>query len=184
MAERKADPKAARRYARVTFESALEQDALSAVHDDLKKLVEGFAQVPKFMIFLDNPALSLADKMAVVQEVVNGKVHPIVSRLMSLVVEHSRMASFELMVRFFESAYNAHEHRAQVELITASPLSEEAINRISQTLQSKLGFREVTIKPIIDPALLGGAIIRMEDQIIDGSFSGRLKALRSQLTKA
>jgi len=184
MAERKVDTKVARRYARVTFESALEQNALESVHQDLLKLVEGFAQVPKFMIFLDNPALSLADKMAVVQEVVNGKVHPIVSRLMGLLVEHSRMASFELMVKFFESAYNAHEHRAHVELVTASPLSEEAIHRISQTLQSKLGFREVAVKPIVDPSLLGGAIIRMEDQIIDGSFSGRLKALRSQLTKA
>jgi F-type H+-transporting ATPase subunit delta len=184
MAERKVDTKVARRYARVTFEAALEQNALEPVHQDLTKLVEGFAQVPQLMIFLDNPALSLADKTAVVQEVVNNKVHPIVSRLMGLLVDHSRMASFELMVKFFESAYNEHENRAHVELITASHLSGDAIQRISQTLQSKLGFREVTIKPVVDPSLLGGAVIRMEDQIIDGSFSGRLRALRSQLTKA
>jgi F-type H+-transporting ATPase subunit delta len=184
MAERKADSKVAKRYARVAFESALEQQALEFVRNDLNTALDTFKDVPNFMVFLDNPAVSLSQKTGIVEDLFAGKVHPIVSKLLALLVEHSRMASFSLLVQDFEAAYHQHEQTATAELITASPLSEQSLDRVRQALKAKFNFHQVVLTPVVDPNLLGGAIIRMNDRVIDGSYAGRLEELRKQLTRA
>jgi F-type H+-transporting ATPase subunit delta len=184
MAERKANSKVAGRYARVAFESALEQNALEAVRSDLLMLLDALGQVPDFMVFLDNPAVSLANKMALIQDLLASQVHPIAAKLLSLLVENSRMASFNLLVQFFETACNQHDNTATAQLITASPLPEESLERVRQALAAQFGFHRVILTPTVDPRLLGGAIVRLEDRVIDGSYNGRLGELRKQLTRA
>ena len=74
----------------------------------------------------------------------------------------------------------AAENRADVEVISAVPLSDEQQRAFAQAMQRRLG-RDVVIHPRVDATLLGGAVIRAGDLVIDGSVKGRLAKLAASL---
>jgi len=72
---------------------------------------------------------------------------------------------------------------AQAEVVSAIELEEELRNRIRKTLETTFGFSRVDIQNRVDPGLLGGVIIKLQDQVIDGSYIGRLEEMRKQFSK-
>ena len=73
------------------------------------------------------------------------------------------------------------EGSIDAEVISASETSEEQLTKIAVALKARIG-KEVRLTSKIDPTLIGGAIIRAGDMVIDGSLSGRLKKLSTTLT--
>jgi F-type H+-transporting ATPase subunit delta len=63
----------------------------------------------------------------------------------------------------------------------AQPLDDEQRNRLQTVLSEKLG-RQVALQVLVDPTVLGGAQVRVGDEVIEGTVAGRLAAARQQLT--
>ena len=93
------------------------------------------------------------------------------------------MSSFSLLVKDFLLACNKRNNTGEADVVTAVELDDELIERIRHTLQSRFDFNRVEITHHVDPGLLGGMIVRLNDQVIDGSYVGRLEQLRKQVAK-
>ena len=74
------------------------------------------------------------------------------------------------------------EGTIEAELISALDVSEEQKVRVARSLSERLG-REVTLQVVQDPSLIGGAILRAGDMVIDASVKGRLQKLAADLTR-
>ena len=82
----------------------------------------------------------------------------------------------------FDQLKQAVESSIAVHVTSAYPLSDNETQTLSESMQAKLN-RSITLTSEADPSLLGGAIIRADDLVIDGSVRGRLNKLAGTLTQ-
>ena len=183
MSTRLENNKVAARYAKALFETTLEANDVEAVAKDLTSINELFQSVAELSVFLENPAIPVDEKLAFVKSQFAQSVNPRVTRLMNILLENKRVAVFPQLVTQFNEYRNRHENSTHAEVITAIELEQELRTRIQKTLESQLGFNRVELSNRVDPGLLGGAIIKIQDKVIDGSYVGRLEELRKQISK-
>ena len=183
MSTRLENNKVAARYAKALFESTSASGEVDKVASDLAVAHELFQQVPSLQRFLENPAVSMDEKQRFLDEQFGKTVGPWVLRLLKLLVENQRVAIFSQLVKQFNACQLQQANAAQAEVVSAIELEEELRNRIRKTLETTFGFSRVDIQNRVDPGLLGGVIIKLQDQVIDGSYIGRLEEMRKQFSK-
>ncbi len=181
MSSRLENTKVAARYAKALFESVQQTGEVDRVHEDLRTVSDLLLQVPELAAFLENPGVPQADKQQFIDEQFGPKVTVWVHRLLKLLVDNHRAGVILALVNQFGEFRNQAENSTSAEVITAVELEEELRNRIQKTLESTMGFSRVDLLNRVDPGLLGGAIIKIQDRVIDGSYVGRLEALRKQV---
>jgi len=183
MSDRLGNSKVASRYAKALFEGTLSAGQTNAVLRDLSEVNTVFNTVPVLVGFLENPGVPLAEKMTLMDQQFAKSVNPWVARLLKLLVENNRIAIFPHLVQQFEALINKQENTTQAEVVSAIELEDELRTRIRKTLESTFGFNRVDIQNRVDPGLLGGVIVKIQDRVIDGSYVGRLEELRKQISK-
>lgn len=100
--------------------------------------------------------------------------------LLRLLAENDRLSALSDIASRFESLKAAADNSIRVTLVTAIAADEDVAKRIATALEAKLG-RKVELEQEIDEEILGGAIIRAEDMVIDGSVRTRLQKLAEAL---
>lgn len=127
-----------------------------------------------------HPVVAAADKQAMARQIFGGKVHPLVLNVASLMFDKKRGNIFPEMQKAFRDRFNATRRRATVKVTSALPLDEASAQSLRQLLASRLE-KEITMETEVDPGLMGGMILQIEDQVIDNSLKGRLESLRHSL---
>ncbi len=169
----------ARPYAQALFELAVERDALS-VWDDRIKLLAAVADDPVMADLTHDPRISPQQLSGLIIDVCGDKLDQEGKNLVRLLVRNNRVNA----VRDIARAYAAHKAEAEkmvvAQMTTASPLDESRQKQFAEVLQSKLG-RGVNLEFAVDEELIGGAVIRAGDRVIDGSVRARLEQLAGAL---
>ena len=101
--------------------------------------------------------------------------------LLKLLSENDRLAVLPEISAQFEALKIEAESKVKAKLITASKVDAKQAAKVVEALERKLG-RKVDLELVVDPTLLGGAIVRAEDLMIDGSVRSRLQRLAETLT--
>ena len=115
-------------------------------------------------------AVSVGLKGADVFESAQGKA------LLSLLAENDRLAVLPEIAAQFDALKAEAEHKVTATLVSATAVDAAVAERVKQALKKRLG-REVELTLEVDPSLIGGAIVRAEDMVIDGSVRTRLEQL-------
>ena len=176
----------ARPYAQAIFELASAADGLAEWSDALGLAADVLSD-PGAQGFLARPGLddvSRADfVIAVCGEAAGGGVlsgeHG--KNLLRLLAENGRLTALGDIAAQFDALKARAENRVNVQLTTAAAVDEKVAAGISKALEQKLG-RQVELELIVDETLLGGAVIRAEDMVIDGSVKNRLEQLAATLS--
>ena len=92
---------------------------------------------------------------------------------LGVLAENGRLSLLPIMAQLYEAYRSEEEKVVQAELISAFPVNNEQQEKIATALKARLG-REVSLNCKTDQTLLGGAIIRAGDMVIDGSVTGHL----------
>jgi F-type H+-transporting ATPase subunit delta len=178
----------ARPYARAAFELANEAKDLTAWSEALNVaqdiLADGQAEN-----FLSNPSLSKEQKLEFLNDVfgdVGGKGLVLAgsnehgTNFLKLLLEYGRVAVLPEIAGHFEALKAEIENTVDVTVTSAAPLSAEQQKSVAAALKERLG-RDVTLSTEIDENLIGGAVIRAGDVVIDGSLRTRLEGLSNAL---
>jgi F-type H+-transporting ATPase subunit delta len=170
---------AARRYAEAAFEVALADDRLDAWAADLAQAsaVLGMAEVEQFV---DNPAVPLADRSALVARLLEGRVQPGALRLVDLLVSRGRASALPRVSEEFHRQLNDHRGIVMATVTSAVPLSGDETAAMRARVEEMAGAA-VELETRVDPALIGGVTVQVRDQLLDASIRGRLERLRDQL---
>jgi len=130
---------------------------------------------------LDSPGLSQTQSAEMFIKVCDQKVDQRAQNFIKLLAENGRIKLLPEIAALYEHYRAEAEGSIDAEVISASETSEQQLANIAQALKARLG-KEVRVTSTIDPTLIGGAIIRAGDMVIDGSLSGRLTKLSTTLT--
>ena len=180
----------ARPYAQAIFEVARENDALDELSGSLAAAKEMLAD-GQVAAFLARPSLNDEERLAFLQDLfaeavgkdsvfAGGSQHG--TNFLKLLLENGRVVALPEMADQFEALKAKVENSVDAVITSAAPLSEAQENKIAATLRERLG-REVRISTEVDENLIGGAVIRAGDVVIDGSLRARLEGLANVLTK-
>ena len=180
----------ARPYAQAAFEVAQESDALA-------ELSESFAAAKALLTdgqvaeFLSRPTLTDEQRLGFLQGLfaesvgegsvfAGGSQHG--TNFLKLLLENDRVAVLPEIADQFEALKADVENKVEAVITSAAPLSESQQQEMAETLKKRLG-RDVNVTTVIDENLIGGAVIRAGDVVIDGSLRARLEGLANALTK-
>ena len=165
----------ARPYAKAAFESAREASDLQGWSDALT-LLASVSLSEKIHLVLDSPSLNGEQKAEVFIEVCGEKLNEKQKNFVKVLAENKRLGLLASVQEQFELYKANAEKSVDVEIQAAFEISPELQQKIAQALAKKLD-REVTLQTSVDSSLLGGALIRAGDTVIDGSVKGRLAKL-------
>ena len=171
----------ARPYARAAFEHARAADQLAAWQSALSQLATITADA-KVSAMLRDPNQTAAQRAAALVALAGDGLPEAVGNLLGIMADNGRLALLPEVAALFEQLKQAVESTVAVHVSTAYPLSDAETQQLADTMQVRLE-RSITLTSETDPSLLGGALIRADDLVIDGSVRGRLNKLAGTLTQ-
>jgi F-type H+-transporting ATPase subunit delta len=172
---------AARPYARAAFEVAKDHDALQVWTDQLAFLA-AVAHDPQMRAVLDSPALTRDQRAELMIGVCGDRIDDQAKNLIKLLAENGRLVILPEIAALYEVMRAEAEGSVEAEVVSAQDVSDAQLAKIAEALKGRLG-REVKLTTRIDDSLIGGAIIRAGDLVIDGSIRGRLAKLTGALSR-
>jgi F-type H+-transporting ATPase subunit delta len=170
----------ARPYAKAIFALARKNNRLS---DTAAGLVLGAEVVadPTVRSLLGSPHVTAAQLSELVNGIAGAKLDENGRDFITLLAQNRRLGFLPEIAALFEQMRSEVENAVDVEVTAASPLTPDQESRYAAALQKKLG-RSVRLHTKVDGSLLGGAVLRAGDLVIDGSIKGRLERLATELT--
>lgn len=165
----------ARPYALAAFEYALAQNSLPAWEEFLQTAAV-VAQDPLIVRFMASPEVNKAQLAELLCDVLKSEMDTQKSNFISLLAEHKRFAVIPEIAEQFKQHREEHEKKMTVEVVSAVALDAEQKAKLAQALTKRLKL-QVALQCSVDSSLLGGAIIRAGDHVIDGSVRGKLNRL-------
>ena len=174
----------ARPYAQAVFKLAQQQQALPAWSDmlGLAAVVAADAGMRKL---LDNPRVlpaQLADLFIdALTDIGGDRLNEDGRNLIRLLAERRRLTVLPEIFGLYEQFKNEAEGAIKAQLITAFPATDAQKQTVAAALKQRFG-RDVQLEYITDPTLMGGAIVRAGDLVIDGSVRGKLTRLGTALS--
>jgi len=167
-----------RRYAEAIFELALQEDQVEQWATELE-LVSQVLQDEDFSGFLKHADVPVDQKIKSIDSVL-AQVHPLVRNMAKLLVSKGLVDLAGELQEAFAGLWDKHAGRQRVEVTSAVVLDQQEVDRIAQFV-SGLIDKEVVISTQVDESILGGIIIQIGDQLLDGSTRSKLEGLRSRL---
>lgn len=162
------------------FAAAEKNRELDQVEDELfrfERILQGDGEV---IGLLDEQNIEAARRNAFLDALVGGKVSDPTLELLHHAVASDRKRSILLAIDNLLEQAAERQDRSIARVVSASPLSDEQQQRLSATLGEMYG-RAISLRMALDPSLRGGVVIRIGDEVIDGSVAARLVEARSAL---
>jgi F-type H+-transporting ATPase subunit delta len=169
---------AANRYAQAVFLIALQNGAVEQWRSYLGEIASVLTDSDVAAVFADDRR-PLHERYALVDRVLD---LPAVARnLAKLLIQKGRSRGAGAVAEAFAALADAYAGLAKAQITTAVPINDAQRAAIEQRLSASLG-KTVTASTAVDPTLIGGLVVRVGDQLIDGSVRTRLRSLRRELT--
>ena len=170
---------AAKRYARAIFELAREEGQVDQWANRLVH-VRDVLTLPEVHEVVRNPSIPVQRRQQAVAAVLDQEAGPEGVNLAKLLVEADRVDDLDGIIEEYGQLADEAAGRIKASVITAVELRPEAAERLAADLSQRLG-REVKVTATVDPAILGGLVVRVGDRVIDASVATRLQQLRRKL---
>lgn len=170
---------AATRYAQAVFSLGKERGTLDVWQNDLTELATLTADT-RVSSYLKNPSITADTKLATLEASLPSTVQPELRNLAKLLVVRDRTGLIPQIREIFEDQVRAERGISVAQVTTAEPLTADEEALVREKLESMTG-NTIEITSTIDPDLIGGIVVRIGDQVIDGSVRNKLERMRTRL---
>jgi F-type H+-transporting ATPase subunit delta len=167
-------------YARALLEVGRAEGPLADIEDDLFRFARTVEGSDDLRMALTDPALPVERRLAVIEDLVGDKALAVSAALLALIVGAGHAADLPAIVDRFVELAVAERQREVAEVRSVLPLDDGQQRRLAAALSAATG-KQVEVKVIVDPSVLGGVVARVGDVVIDGSVRHRLEQLKEQL---
>ncbi len=169
-------------YAAAIFEVAKAEDALVRVGDELFRIARAFESSSELRAALTDRRLPLERKQGIVDDLLGGKTSSLAVNLVNFVVGVGMASDLPAIADRLAERAAAERNKVLAEVRTAMELDEETIGRLSESLSRATG-KDVEVKTVVDPSIVGGIVAKVGDTVIDGSLSHRMQELSETLNR-
>lgn len=173
--------KVASRYAKSLLEIAIEQNKIDSVLGDMQFLTEINNESRDLELLIQSPIVN-PDKKVEIFERIFEQFESVSMAFVKLITKNGRESLLPQIADAFQAMVKEHKGIVPVSLISASPLDAKTKEMITNKVQT-LVSGQLEIEEKIDPALIGGFVVRMGDTQIDASVASQFNNLKQRLTR-
>ena len=171
--------KSAIRYAKAILELSSETNAVDQVAADMERIVEAGNDTGDFQVFLNSPVIK-TDKKISILKVLFSEFTELTMSFIELITKNKREYLLTEIASAFVSLLKKQNGIVPISVTSAVKLEKQTLNQILEKLKSHVdGAFEVTEE--VDPSLIGGFVVRMEDKQIDASIASQLNRMKIEL---
>jgi len=165
------------RYALALFELARESKALDSVAASLATLKKAIAESAELKALTQSPLVGReAAAKAIAAVATSLKLDDLTAKTLGVLAHNRRLSQLHNVIRAYETLLSAHKGETRAEVTSAFPLSKTQVTALTKQLKSRTG-RDMALDLNVDPAIMGGLVVKMGSQMIDGSLRTRLNSL-------
>lgn len=173
----------ASRYAKSLLELSIEKGVQEQVHNDMNRLISLEQSNKEFSTLINSPILSDDKKLSVLKALFSNKTSALTLSFFDLVGHKGRAAFLPAMAREFHKQYNQHLGIQTAEFTSTIQLDDELRASISDIVREISGKEKVELIEKIDPNLIGGFVLRVNDKQLDESIKSKLQKLKLDFTQ-
>jgi len=167
------------RYAKAAFETALEKGMMKEVGEDMA-IILTVSHSPDFRAFAGNPAIPPSKKKEIFHKAFENKLNPVTFSLTDLVITNGRESYLAAIARNFIALSRKELGITNAEVTTAVEITEQLRSTLKKVISDTFNTK-AEIKEFVDPALIGGFIVRIEDNLFDASVKTKLKKIGKEM---
>lgn len=166
-------------YARAMFDVARAEGDLARIGDELFRFARALEGSDELRSALTDPHLPAARRQQIVEDLLGGQASPSTVSLVGMAVGTGRARELPSIIDSLVAMSAAESNKAVAEVRSAIELSDDQRTRLADAIGKATG-KQVEVKVVIDPTVLGGLVTTVGDTVIDGSVRTRLERLKQQ----
>lgn len=167
-------------YAQALYSLAKEEGLDKSILNQMDVLCRSFTEEPAFLRLLSAPNLSKTERCEILDNSFRDRVEPYLLNFMKLLTEKGYARHFPECCKAYRAQYNADHGILPVKAVTAVPLTQSQIKKLTDKLEQVTG-KSVQIINRTDPAVLGGVRLDYDGKRVDGTVKNRLDSIRNLL---
>ena len=169
-------------YAAAILEVAKAEGELARVGDEMFRIARAFESSDELREALTDPRLPIDRKKGIVDDLLGGKTSTLAVNLVNFVVGVGMASDLPAIADRLAERAAAERNKVIAEVRSAIELDDDTSARLGAALGRATG-KDVEVKTVVDPSVVGGIVARVGDTVIDGSLSHRMQELRETLTR-
>ena len=169
------------RYASALFDLARDQRQIDAVGRSLDSLGQALVDSRDFSELVGSPLVGREDAgKALAALAAELGLDPVTTNFLGVLARNGRKRELRAIIRAFRMLAAEHRGETSAEVVSARPLNDQQISQLKTQLRARAG-RDVTLDARVDPAILGGLIVKLGSQRIDASIRAKLNRLATAM---
>ena len=177
------DARASLRYAKAILNLAKDTSSETIVDSDMKLIASTIAENHELEVMLKSPVIKAKDKMKVSKALFTGKIDNITLGLFNLLEENKRISMLEPIAKQYSIIYDFLKNMQVAKVTTAVPITADIEKKVLAKIVALTGDN-ANLENVVNPAILGGFILRVGDVQYDASISNHLNELRKEFDKS
>ena len=174
--------RSAQRYAKALLELAIEQKAEDTVKADMEVLLSALNQSRELRNLMMSPVVKADQKQVIIDKIFGEHIGDLTMRFLKLLTQKHREMYLREMAAAYSAAWRKHKDIKELRITSAQALTDAQRKTMIEKAKAWAGS-DIEIEERIDPELIGGFVLRLEDRQIDASVASRIKELRTSFDK-
>jgi len=155
----------------------------AGVVDQARQVLALWNESPELRQALASPVLETETKKAAITKLFGDQVSPTFLNLLKLLADRQRIGYLDAVLDRFLELYRDQNQIALASVTSAEALSDEQLASITDQVKAVAGTDKVELNTAVDPALIGGFVLKVGSKVIDASLSGQVRRLGLALAK-
>lgn len=155
-------------------------DQAEEIGQELTQLGEVLEQTPSFGLYLADPAIGQVERGEMLTKLFDGRASKLLLNLLRVMNNHGRLNKLADVIGAYDQLLDEKLGKVEVDLTVAQPLTNEQValaqKKISQALK-----RDAVVHTYVDESIIGGMVVRVQDQLIDASVRTQLQTIKRQM---
>ena len=165
------------RYAIALFELARDEKQIDEVGASLARLREAVTESADLRELISSPLIGREDQARAIGAVVGSLgLDRLTGNFVGVLAQNRRLSQIPAVIRNFNLLAARHRGEITAEVTSARPLDDDQVGQIKQQLRTRMG-RDIAVELNVDPAILGGLVVKIGSQMIDSSIRTKLNTL-------
>lgn len=167
-----------KRYSASLFEVGIELDKMDTFHKEINFIKDIIEDNNSILKILEHPEISKKEKRDVVEEIFGEMVSKEMLNFLFITIDKRREKNIINIVDEFNKLFKDYRGIVDIEAVTAVPMNEEASERLKTVLGNKLK-KEINLSNRVNPSIIGGVMLNMDEKIIDSTLKTQLGEMES-----
>ena len=171
------------RYAKAFFSLAREKNQLDSLKKDIELIFSLCNESSDFRLLLDSPVVKTSQKIKLIRSIFGKHIQPLSLKFLELIINNKRESHLPGICRNILSLYRQDQGVKTAVLTTAVEMGQPIISHIQTTLEKEFNAH-VELSKLVDPKLIGGFVLRVDDRQLDASIASQLRKMKEKLLQS